>query len=72
MSIVKCIIDYSTTENNNGYETDCMFVECKKCAYETMSYGHSEESIKRCLALMNEECPENESNFYVEDDVSNI
>jgi ribosomal protein S27E len=68
MPIVKCSIEYSSTENDNGYETDCIFAECTKCGHVTMSYGHSEESVKRCLALMNEECPKNENNFYKDED----
>ena len=31
------------------------------------SFGTGEKSIKRCLILMREQCPEDEANFYVED-----
>ena len=42
-------------------------VECQRCNHITESFGTSERSVKRCLALMREECPEDESNFYVAD-----
>jgi hypothetical protein len=41
---------------------------CSRCGHETESFGTGESSIKRCLVLMREECPEGESNFYVADD----
>jgi len=40
-------------------------VTCRKCGHETESYGTDERSIRRCLALMNEECECGEDNFYV-------
>lgn len=42
-------------------------VECQRCNHVTESFGTSERSVKRCLALMREECPEDKSNFYVAD-----
>jgi tRNA(Ile2) C34 agmatinyltransferase TiaS len=40
-------------------------VTCGRCGHTTESYGTSDASIRRCLALMREECPEDEQNFYV-------
>ena len=37
------------------------------CGHETESYGVGRESRKRCLALLREECPLGESNWYEED-----
>lgn len=42
--------------------------ECMRCAHVTESFGTGEGSAKRCLALMREECPEDEENFYVDED----
>jgi hypothetical protein len=39
---------------------------CSRCGHGTESYGTTEASVLRCLALMREECPEDESNFYVD------
>lgn len=41
---------------------------CTRCGHETQSYGQEEASVKRCLALLREECPNGESNFYVQED----
>ena len=50
--------DYTTVE---GVEAPC-----QRCLHTTESYGTDEPSIRRCLALMREECPRKESNFYIE------
>lgn len=41
---------------------------CSRCDHETESFGTGEKSVKRCLALMREECPRNEENFYVDEE----
>lgn len=41
--------------------------ECSYCDHVTESVGTGEPSRRRCLALMKEECPEDESNFYEDD-----
>ena len=41
---------------------------CTRCDHVTESWGTTERSVRRCLALMREECPEGETNFYVEKD----
>ncbi len=40
---------------------------CTKCDHVTESWGTTERSVRRCLALMREECPEGETNFYVDE-----
>lgn len=42
--------------------------ECMRCSHSTESFGTGENSRKRCLATMREECPNNETNFYVDED----
>jgi len=37
---------------------------CTKCGHTTESYGQESASIRRCLVLLREECPRNESNYY--------
>lgn len=39
---------------------------CRRCGHETESYGTHEDSIRRCLVLMREECPKLEHNWYQE------
>ena len=43
---------------------------CLRCDHETESYGTGENSRKRCLVLMREECSMGERNFYVDEDES--
>lgn len=40
---------------------------CLRCFHETQSYGQEARGVRRCLALMREECPCDERNFYVSD-----
>jgi len=41
---------------------------CTRCGNETESFGTGENSIRRCLALMWEECPAEENNYYAPSD----
>jgi len=55
-------------ENDNGIPIDSVEATCTRCDHQTESYGTGDASRRRCLALMREECPEGESNFYVDAD----
>ena len=55
-------------ENDNGIPIDSVEATCTRCDHTTESYGTGDASRRRCLALMREECPEGESNFYVDAD----
>lgn len=39
---------------------------CSRCGHVTESFGTGSASIRRCLALMRDECPLDESNYYIE------
>ena len=43
------------------------YAECARCGHVTESYGASERSTRRCLALLRDECPRRESNWYTDD-----
>ena len=43
---------------------DGIVAVCSRCGHETQSFGTTESSALRCAALMREECPNGESNFY--------
>jgi hypothetical protein len=64
---VDCEVSYVTLTNDNGIDVDGVEVVCSRCGHKTQSFGTGERSVKRCLALMREECPEGECNFYVGD-----
>lgn len=66
MAEVLCEVAYVELENDNGIEVDGVEATCMACGHTTESFGDSDRSVKRCLALMREECPEGENNFYVE------
>jgi hypothetical protein len=61
---VEAEIDYDEVENENGHLVDVTTAACSRCDHTTESYGSSERSVRRCLALLREECPEGENNFY--------
>lgn len=65
---VECMVEEVelTTDTHNVIEG--VRAECGRCHHSTESYGTSEASVKRCLVLLREECPEGESNFYVAED----
>jgi hypothetical protein len=56
-------------EDAEGFpvRVDSVCATCERCGNETESYGTSAASVRRCLVLMREECPEGENNFYVAD-----
>jgi hypothetical protein len=73
---VPCAIEDTELEGDyadaDGYPVlvEGVCATCSRCGHETESYGTSDRSVRRCLALMREECPEGQSNYYVaeEDD----
>ena len=64
---VLCQIDHIEIEGDYA-PVPSIEATCSRCGHTTQSYGQSEASIKRCLALMRQECPRQEKNFYVGDD----
>lgn len=61
---VDCDVEYDDIED--GEKTlPGVRLTCTLCDHETESFGDSGRSIRRCLALMRDECPNNEDNFYV-------
>jgi hypothetical protein len=67
MTRVQC--DVSEVDLPGDYRDDVPGVRatCTRCGHETESYGTDGPSVRRCLALMREECPHGEQNFYVGD-----
>lgn len=47
---------------------DSVEVVCGRCGHFTQSFGTGPASIRRCLALLREECPKKERNFYEEEE----
>ena len=66
MSLVDCDITDIEMDGSNGYPVASVLAECRICGFVTSSYGTSEASIRRCLAMMREECPRRQRNYYRE------
>jgi hypothetical protein len=62
---VTCEIEEVYLTGDSGSEVPSVQATCSRCDHCIESYGTSEASIKRCLVLLREECPEEENNFYV-------
>jgi hypothetical protein len=63
---VVCDIEEVMLTNDSGYDIDGVEATCRRCGHVTESFGTDDPSIKRCLALMREECPRGQFNFYVQ------
>jgi hypothetical protein len=64
---VPVTIDEGEIEDDHGGLRPGIIAECTRCGHTTQSFGTSERSVGRCLALMREQCPEDEKNYYVEE-----
>jgi hypothetical protein len=60
---VECEIEETELEGDYA-PVEGVMATCSRCDHVTESFGTSDSSVKRCLVLMREECPKNESNFY--------
>ncbi len=67
MARVEAVIDEVDLDNDDGYELlPGVMATCGRCGHTTESYGTGDASKRRCLALLREECPQGEINYYVE------
>jgi hypothetical protein len=64
---VNVSIAVTELERDDGRPIDGICATCDRCAHTTESYGTHGGSVRRCLALMREECPRGEENFYIAD-----
>lgn len=64
MAKVSTTTDYVDVDGDYG-SVDGVRVTCDKCGHYEESGGTHDSSIRRCAALLNDNCPENENNFYV-------
>ena len=61
---IDCILKNTTLTNEIGREVNGVVVTCSRCGQKTRSYGQGPNSVKRCLALMREKCPDKLDAFY--------
>lgn len=66
---IPCTVEYvDDMEDDAG--APCrqgVVVTCSECEHCTESFGQGPASVKRCLALLREECPEGGDNYYVDE-----
>ena len=51
-------------EHGNTGTTEGVEVTCDRCGHSELSYGTGGDSLRRCGALLRENCPRGERNFY--------
>ncbi len=64
---IHCVVTDADLKDGEDRVVEGVRVECARCGHVTESFGTASPSIKRCLALMKEECPYNEANYYVDE-----
>ncbi len=68
---IECIIEHDVQiENDEGRMVKGVRATCDCCGAITESFGTSSASVRRCLALMREECEQGEGAFFYADDGS--
>ena len=67
MAKIACEVE-RTEISKDGRTGKGVVVTCGECGHCEESFGQEEKSVKRCLALLRENCPEGaENNFYVDE-----
>lgn len=61
-------IDQEEVENDDGRYIDGLRLTCSRCGHDVTVYGTSDRSAKRGAAMLAEECPNGERNYYDVDD----
>lgn len=63
--MARITIDMSDDDLEGDYgSVEGVTAVCSRCGHTTESFGRGESSELRCAALMREECPRGEKNFY--------
>jgi hypothetical protein len=67
---VHCDIFHEALTDSHGHTHGGIVAECSSCGHITESFGTTEASIRRCFALMREQCPRGLNNFYTDEPIS--
>jgi DNA polymerase III subunit epsilon len=65
MAEVPVDVEEVELENERGVKIDGVKITCGRCDHEVEVFGTSEASVKRGCAMLRDECPLGERNFYV-------
>jgi hypothetical protein len=63
MARVSTTTDYVDLDGDYGTVAG-VEVTCDRCGHSEESFGTDEPSLLRCAALLRENCPKNEKNYY--------
>ncbi len=62
---IECEVEEDDVPNERGGTQSGVKATCGECGHVERSFGTGEKSVKRCLILLKENCPRNETNYYV-------
>ena len=65
---VEVEITLTDVENDQGRMIPGVSARCTKCDLTVEVYGQADNSKRRACMLLKEDCPEDETNFYVLED----
>ncbi len=68
MAEIECMVEEVEVENEESRLVPGVMATCSECDHSVESYGTGGASVRRCLAVMRDECPRGENNFYVEEE----
>lgn len=68
---VVCTLENCTIDNGTGPVKSVRAV-CPKCGHEEESFGRGEASVRRCLVMLNRNCPNFEKNYYKVDEIPEV
>ena len=64
MARIGTTYDFTEVDGDHGGWVDGVQVTCDRCGHKVASGGTHDGSFARCAALLREECPLGESNYY--------
>lgn len=64
--IVKCSVEEVMLPGPRNTEIEGVEVTCPRCNESRTSFGTSDASVTRCLAMLANGCPFDEDNIYIE------
>ena len=64
-SVEECDVEDEDPQTGVKRDVEGVCITCSRCNQETVAFGTGEKSIKRALASLRDDCPNNEENFYV-------
>jgi hypothetical protein len=65
---VLCDVDEIDLDGDYDNTVPGICVTCRRCDHAVEVFGNSDASIRRGMVMLREECPNEESNFYIDAD----